>query len=512
MKKEPLISAKQIEEFDKIFFKEENIKEFKEFLKSLQSDEARIELIKTQGKNYLNYIGFFKYRNNQLHEFLNSINSYDHKLKFIKDFYDDYQYGVVNFPYEILDILKPDDRKKFIQDKDMKIKSQLFNNIISIDQSEVEKSKKIFFANDDVKIDENFKILCDAKTNFQILSLLANSNNFGLFAGEKRNLFMHHNSKIKQELPENPLPDIYAEMMIKINSDQAIELSEGNKLFLRESKLRGHSSYFIFHINAHNQLTKIGYCDGNKVSNQQAIDKSLTHINSITNYELANPIDFSAEFADKFIKENSEKLQIEDLYNKISAENFKFKGLEENSISSITYEMPRAEQKRGNCSMKSANILACAILKLKDPSQEFIWDGDNQKPAGKGYENYKEYKDTLSKLALEELEIAMPEIKKMTPKIEGYKRDLFEAIQEVCFERIEYAKKHFSSKVKKRPKEEKQVIDFIEEDSKSTPSCISFLSFIGKFFSKNKDGKLSPPSTITSETQTADIVFINKRG
>ena len=89
---------------------------------------------------------------------------------------------------------------------------------------------------------------------------------------------------------------------------------------------------------------------------------------------------------------------------------------------------------------------------------------------------------------------------------------MFEAIQEVCFERIEYAKKHFSSKVKKRPKEEKQVIDFIEEDSKSTPSCISFLSFIGKFFSKNKDGKLSPPSTITSETQTADIVFINKRG
>lgn len=170
MKKEPLISAKQIEEFDKIFFKEENIKEFKEFLKSLQSDEARIELIKTQGKNYLNDIGFFKYRNNQLHEFLNSINSYDHKLKFIKDFYDDYQYGVVNFPYEILDILKPDDRKKFIQDKDMKIKSQLFNNIISIYPLEIEKSKKIFFADGEDFIDEKLQKLYRAHQNFKILS------------------------------------------------------------------------------------------------------------------------------------------------------------------------------------------------------------------------------------------------------------------------------------------------------------------------------------------------------
>lgn len=510
MKKDLLISEQQIEEFEKIFANEKKIVEFKDFLNSLESDEARIELIKTKDI-ILDDIVCLEDRKKQLFEFLNSIKSYDKKLDFIREIHDGFRYHMVYFHYEIFDILQPEDIKKIIKKKDLDTKSDLFTKLIitssdtKSDASTLEKiseSKQIFFEDDDVKKDENYKILCDAKVNFQILSLLANSNGVGVGLGDEEPLLMHHIKKTKEELPKNPLPDIYAEMMSKVDSDQAIELSEGQKIFLRRSKLKEHSSYFIFHVNAQNQLTKISYCDGNKVSDQRSIVGSRTHINSITNYELANPIDFSPEFADKFIKENSQKEDILDFYNKISAENFKFKGLEETSISSITYEMPREKQKRGNCVMKSTNILACAILQLKDPSQEFIWDKKAKKPAGKGYENYKEFKNTLSKLALEELEMIMPEIQKIKPKKDGYKRELFEVMEEVFLKRIELTKDHFADKVKKKSK----------EYSTSTPSCFSFLSYIGKFFSKKKDVKLSPPDTITTEIKSANMVLIDGRG
>jgi len=499
MKSKSLISKEQVEKFHEIFLDIAKIKEFREFLDSLPSDEARIELIKNPDKKYLGQICVFEERKSHLYEFLASIQSYDQKLVFIKELYDGYVYGMVNFPFEILDSMKPEDRKEFIQNKDLETKSKLLKKIISFDRDEIEKSKKIFF-DDNNEIDKKFKIICDAKTNFQILSFLANSDDFGIIASDKKNLFSHHNPKIKEELPENPLPDIYAEIMNKVDSDQAIELSEGNKIFISESKLKEHASYFIFHVNAQNQLTKISYCDGNKVCDQRYIDRSRTHINSVTNFNLATPIEFSPEFAKNFIQQNSMGKDIKNFYDEMSSAGFKFKGLEATSISSISYEMPRMKQKRGNCVMKSLNILACAILQLKDSTQEFGWDHERNKPAGKGYENYKEFKDKLSQLALKDLEEAMPKIQEMKPKEDGYRQDLFEAMREVYDKRIEYAKTHFAKKVRNKDSIEQDSIkqdsikqDSIEPNFTAPPSCFSFLSCISNLFGMGRNAKLLPP-------------------
>ncbi|MFZ9469915.1 MAG: hypothetical protein ACO26G_02540 [Rickettsiales bacterium] len=411
----------------KNFFNLQDPQLFENFLQSLPNDETRIELIRNDKDTMEEMIVFEHYRD-KLKIFLNLIQSDEKKLEIIQEIWDNYKYSKIYFPFEILDLVKPEDRLNFIINTDFDKKEKFLKSIFIPLEDEDSKNniKKIFFDDGEDFIDEKFQKLYRAHQNFKILSFLANKDDFG--SSGLKYQFAQHLPAIKEKFQKNPLPEIYHELFEKMNSDKPIDLKDGNKLFIRDSRLSGHVSYFIFHVNAQNKLTKISYCDGNKVSDQRSIVGSCTHINSITNYELANPIDFSAEFADKFIKENSQKEDFIDFYNKISAENFKFKGLEETSISSITYEMPRQKQKRGNCAMKSANILACAILQLKDPSQEFRWDG--RKITGAGYDNYKEFKDELSKLALMELKQTMLEIQGMKPEKEGYRRDLFEVLEE----------------------------------------------------------------------------------
>ena len=477
----------------KDFFYLQDPQLFENFLQSLPNDETRIELIRND-KETMEYMILLERYKDKLKIFLNLIQSDEKKLEIIKEIYDNYKYQKIYFPFEILDLVKPEDRLNFIKNTDFD-KKEIFLKSIFIpleDEDSKNNIKKIFFDDGEDFIDEKIQKLYRAHQNFKILSLLANKDDFG--SSGLKYQFAQHLPAIKEKFQKNPLPEIYHELFEKMNSNKPIDLKDGNKLFIRDSRLSDHVSYFIFHVNAENKLTKISYCDGNRINSERLINSSKIH--SVTNYELDRPIDFSKEFADDFINKNSKSKDTDDFYGRISSKDFKFEGLEETSISKISYEMPRNRQKRGNCSLKSTNILACTILQLKDPSQEFRWDG--RKITGAGYDNYKEFKDELSKLALMELKQTMPEIQGMKPEKEGYRRDLFEVMEELYEKRIEYAEQHFASK--------ERLLRINGEDKHA--SCFSFLSCLGIGIKSKLLARL-PENKIQA---TACIGFGNARG
>ena len=127
---------------------------------------------------------------------------------------------------------------------------------------------------------------------------------------------------------------------------------------------------FIFHVDnedgseSEGKLKSISYCDGNQTYN---MEKDLRfndkYIYGVTTYELTNPIDFSEKIAINLVDKNAK--------DKNSSPDQEISGID---YSKITYSIPIKEQERGNCALKSFNVLLRFILEQEKGERLFDFD------------------------------------------------------------------------------------------------------------------------------------------
>jgi ankyrin repeat protein len=188
--------------------------------------------------------------------------------------------------------------------------------------------------------------------------------------------------------------EIYQEITTSINPEITyIKDDKLNSMHVYDSHLTDHISYFIFHVNDENKLTAISYCDGNRIDDVRKIEGSENHINGVTTYQLQTPQVFSKNFAEELVKNISKKSA--DDFDKKIANNTAFpEGLID--YSKTTFSIPTKKQLRGNCTLKSPNILARFLLEQKSGEKIFDFDVDEKKTTGRGVEVYKEFKQKMA--------------------------------------------------------------------------------------------------------------------
>jgi hypothetical protein len=201
---------------------------------------------------------------------------------------------------------------------------------------------------------------------------------------------------------ENPFDAIYKQIFLRVDSHNEMKDKDGKNMFIYSLDFRDHKSYFIFHVNTDNKLESISYCDGNEIAESRKIKDSSTHIHGITTFKLENSVEYSGDFAQKFIDDNTKAKPITEFYKTLKNQQIKINGAKID-YAKTEYSTPTKAQKRGNCVFKSTGLLARFLLQKKDPEMICDFDKETKKPTGKGHEEYKKFKQTLIKKTLESI-------------------------------------------------------------------------------------------------------------
>jgi len=259
-----------------------------------------------------------------------------------------------------------------------------------------------------------------------------------------------------------------------VDKNQPVTSTKDEEMYIFQSKLKGHSSFFIFHVNkSDGKLTSISYCDGNLFDKKQKIKDSTTHINGVTTFKLNTPIEYSYEnFVKNFINKNTENKKIEDFYEKYSEKTIAIEGAEID-YEKTTHSIPTRAQKRGNCAIKSTSLVARFILGAIDTTMKFGFDMASQKPTGAGYDEYKEFKDGLTKNALGSIiEIKEDISSKSDPLSEYLKKEIEDAMKIA----MEYNTKKLSENDYSRKEFHRAIKNVLSGYEKETPrsSCFPF--------------------------------------
>ena len=207
-----------------------------------------------------------------------------------------------------------------------------------------------------------------------------NKDDFGLYGDTNRVVYKNilSQDRLDKDKELNPFLDIALSSLDSINNfDKPIRVGN-EKLFIFKANLKKHYSYFIFHVNDDNKLTKISYCDGNKASFSDLQDLDSNSLRGgVKIFSIKNPIEFSEDFKDRFLSENIMDSELELFYAKLECLNCSPLQIvnPENDlteeISSYDYAIPTKEQIYGNCGYKSLKILWRYIAKLQNPELDF---------------------------------------------------------------------------------------------------------------------------------------------
>ena len=222
----------------------------------------------------------------------------------------------------------------------------------------------------------------------------------GLYSEEDAPFKLNGLKKVFDKItPKNTFKEIYKELFEKVDKNQQIDSENGEKMFIFSSDLIRHQSFFIFHVDKNNKLTSISYCDGNPINEERKIKDSETHINGVTTFKLTTPIGYCSEFVKNFIEKNTQNQKIEDFYEKYSEKTIAIEGAEID-YAKTTHSIPTKAQKRGNCAFKGTSVAVRKIFQELYPTKEFGFGEASQKPTGDVYDEYKKFKDGLTKNAL----------------------------------------------------------------------------------------------------------------
>ena len=228
--------------------------------------------------------------------------------------------------------------------------------------------------------------------------------------------------------PENTFKKIYQDLFENVDKNQPINLKNDKNMYIFKSDLKGHSSFFIFHVNKANELTSISYCDGHTIDEGRKIEGSTTHINGVTTFHLKTPIGYDNDFAKNFINENTKDISPGVFYDKFREKKLYFKG-SHIEFSEITHSIPTRVQTRGNCGFKSPSLAVRFISHQQNPeNMVYGFDPKTQEPTGNGHHEYKEFKDGLTKNALDFIIKMKEKISSESPSFSDYLRKEIEDV------------------------------------------------------------------------------------
>jgi hypothetical protein len=267
--------------------------------------------------------------------------------------------------------------------------------------------------------------------------------------------------KIYQQIAKKKVPEI------KCKDDTGKQ----THLYSYSAEVKGHASYFIFHVNEEKKLTKISYCDGHQIFPQRQTDRP-GYINGTTTFLLKEPQDFNNEFAKEFIRKNSEGKKVLDL-KKEFCEKLKEGKIFDFEFSTMTHSIPTKNQIRSNCTLKSFNIDARFLLEQQNQYKLFTLDPKSKPEFGEGYKPYKDLRQKMvDKMC-----------KKLGKYIGGLPADFIDNIK--FFNKINKWKndKYFSSIFYPIPATEEQIAQFnnsLENFKTSKGSNLSYLDLLEK--------------------------------
>ena len=176
-----------------------------------------------------------------------------------------------------------------------------------------------------------------------------------------------------------------------------ISLPNNTSAKILEPAFDSHAAYFIAKYNDKNEPVTLYYCDGN---NGYIIGNSKRN-HEYTSGVISMNIDPEkiAAFASQGIDweqhlvnmDNSYKSYMKDHGRKLLTLFGEVATFKDNGKIELATSIPTQEQERGNCSLKSINILIRKMLNLMDKAMVFKLDESGQ-PSGAGADIYKEYK------------------------------------------------------------------------------------------------------------------------
>ena len=213
-----------------------------------------------------------------------------------------------------------------------------------------------------------------------------------------------------ESLKTNPISQIYLRHIVKVDSNQPILIGDNQALYLYNSQTFRHSSYLIFNVDCTtNKIKSISYCDGNffyRLFDTRPNTNSLIsrRVFGVREFEFDDDIEFCEEFAKKFIRKNFKFKNINLLQLPFTVDSGDLK------VKKIRQCIDTKQQSRGNCSFKSANILARYLLE-KIEKRDFSRDYQHFKETLRFevinclVNDYKEIKKQFSEEFVKHLEI-----------------------------------------------------------------------------------------------------------
>lgn len=194
--------------------------------------------------------------------------------------------------------------------------------------------------------------------------------------------------------------EIFLDVLEKINSGEKIKIANGCEIELLKSTVPNHASYFIIESNEAGPQ-RLSYCDS--VFNlRRGVGETVFELDS--------------EKLPKLDKKGREKFLKDVIFTPVlGADVIKSKLLklvkchdleEGEGEEPIVFErnIPTNPQKRANCILKSLHILVRAVMQKIHPQEmSFSLDEGGVQQWGKGYDIYKNYKNSLRQNAIETL-------------------------------------------------------------------------------------------------------------
>jgi len=154
-------------------------------------------------------------------------------------------------------------------------------------------------------------------------------------------------------------------------SNPVINLQE--RLYIAHAKLKDHATYFIFHVRD-DKLTHISYCDGNDMGTKVQFHYP-SYIQGARKFQLSSPIDFSKNFIDNFLEQNTKDKEALDFYEQYGRDGLRVTDPATNKTqylqTPICCSINTRLQARGNCGYKSLKILWQYVAELSHPHLKF---------------------------------------------------------------------------------------------------------------------------------------------
>lgn len=190
--------------------------------------------------------------------------------------------------------------------------------------------------------------------------------------------------------------EIFLDILEKVNRGEKIKISNGCEIELLKSAVPNHASYFIIESNEIGPQ-RLSYCDS-EFNLRRGYGELVFELDS---GKLQNLVKKGQEYnplkvlKDEIFKTESGANAIKSKLIRLVKCHDLEDGYGDEPIV-VEKNIPIQPQKRGNCSFKSLNILARAVMqKLHPQEMSFNLDESGCQQWGKGYDIYKNYKKSL---------------------------------------------------------------------------------------------------------------------